>query len=146
MVNGRKKEAQNGLPTKMTLDEIAIQSGTSKTNLKRALSIERNLTDSMKELLDTGVISKTLSADVITALTPEEAGELIASPDTTKRITRRAMQKYINDMKDTSFDPSDYKQIKSDVKISHKDIKPFNDRLQISKEEAIPHKDSIARL
>lgn len=40
---------QNGL----TLDEIAKQLGTSKTNLKRALRIERNLTDSMKELLDT---------------------------------------------------------------------------------------------
>jgi len=39
----------------LTLDEIAKQLGTSKTNLKRALSIERNLTDSMKELLDTYV-------------------------------------------------------------------------------------------
>ena len=55
MGNGRKKEAQNGLPTKMTLDEIAIQLGTSKTNLKRALSIERNLTDSMKEPLAAAV-------------------------------------------------------------------------------------------
>lgn len=39
-----------------TLDEIAKQLGTSKTNLKRVLTIERNLTDSMKELLDTGEI------------------------------------------------------------------------------------------
>ena len=37
----------------MTLEEIAKQLGTSKTNLTRALRIERNLTDSMKELLDT---------------------------------------------------------------------------------------------
>jgi len=34
----------------LSLDEIAKQLGTSKTNLERALSIERNLTDSMKEL------------------------------------------------------------------------------------------------
>lgn len=53
--NGRKKECQNGTP-KLTLDEIAIQLGTSKTNLTRALSIERNLTDSIKELLYNGVI------------------------------------------------------------------------------------------
>ena len=58
----RKSNVQHGL---LSLDEIAKQLGTSKTNLKRALSIERNLTDSMKELLDTGVISKTLAADVI---------------------------------------------------------------------------------
>jgi len=30
--------------------------GTSKTNLTRALRIERNLTDSIKKLLDTGEI------------------------------------------------------------------------------------------
>lgn len=130
----------------MTLDEIAIQLGTSKTNLKRALSIERNLTDSMKELLDTGVISKTLAADVITALTPEEQEELISSLDTTKRITRREMEKYIKEMKETSFVPSDYEQIKSDLKISKKDIKNLNDRLQKAKEEAITLKKRIAIL
>lgn len=47
--NGHKKECQNGIP-KLTLEEIAKQLGTSKSNLQRALSIERNLTDSMKEL------------------------------------------------------------------------------------------------
>ena len=46
----------------MTLDEIAIQLGTSKTNLKRALSIEHNLIDSMKELLNTDMISEKLAA------------------------------------------------------------------------------------
>lgn len=45
----RKSKAQHGL---LNLDEIAHQLGISKTNLKRALSIKRNLTDSMKELLD----------------------------------------------------------------------------------------------
>ena len=35
----------------------------SKTSLKRALRIERNLTDSMKELLDTGEITKTFASD-----------------------------------------------------------------------------------
>lgn len=59
MGNGRKKECQLGAPTLLSLDEIASQLGTSKTNLKRALSIERNLTESMKQLLDDGVISKT---------------------------------------------------------------------------------------
>ena len=43
----------------LSLDEIASQLGTSKTNLKRALTIERNLTESIKQLLDDGIISKT---------------------------------------------------------------------------------------
>lgn len=69
--NGRKKECQNGIP-KLTLGEIASQLGTSKRELQRALSIERNLTDSMKELLDTGVIPKTFAADTITSLSEED--------------------------------------------------------------------------
>ena len=46
----RATECQLG--TRITLDEIAAQLGTTKRSLQRALSIERNLTDSMKELLD----------------------------------------------------------------------------------------------
>lgn len=52
----RATECQNG--TRLILEEIASQLGTSKRDLQRALSIERNLTDSMKELLDTGVFNK----------------------------------------------------------------------------------------
>ena len=47
--NGCEKDSQNG-NAKLSLEEIAKQLGTSKTNLKRVLTIERNLTDSMKEL------------------------------------------------------------------------------------------------
>lgn len=58
--NGRKKKDHNGLST---LDEIAKDLNMSTSNLKRALRIERNLTDSMKELLDTGEITKTFDSD-----------------------------------------------------------------------------------
>lgn len=59
---------QNGLSEKSTLDEIAKELNISTTNLKRALRIERNLTDSMKELLDTGEITKTFASDTIASL------------------------------------------------------------------------------
>lgn len=49
----------NGTTTKSTLDEIAKELNMSKRNLQRALRIERNLTDSMKKLLDKGEITKT---------------------------------------------------------------------------------------
>ena len=45
---------QNGTSEKSTLTEIAKELNMSVSNLKRALRIEHNLTDSMKELLDTG--------------------------------------------------------------------------------------------
>lgn len=62
MGNGRKKTCQNGTST---LDEIAKELNMSITNLKRALRIERNLTDSMKELLDTGEITKPFVSDYL---------------------------------------------------------------------------------
>lgn len=53
--NQYKQKDHNGLFAKATLDEIAKELNMSTTNLKRALRIERNLTDSMKELLDTNI-------------------------------------------------------------------------------------------
>ena len=44
--NGRKKKGYNGLSS---LNETAKELNMSTSNLKRALRIERNLTDSMKE-------------------------------------------------------------------------------------------------
>ena len=61
--NGRKQKDHNGLFAKATLDEIAKELNMSTTNLKRALRINRNHTDSMKELLDTGKITKTFASD-----------------------------------------------------------------------------------
>ena len=60
--NGGKKRVQNGL-SKFTLDEIAKELNMSKRNIQRELRIERNLTDSMKELLDNGEITKTFASD-----------------------------------------------------------------------------------
>ena len=100
--NGGNRKSEGQLGTlKLSLREIATQLGTSERNLKRALSIERNLTDSMKELLDTGIISKTLAADTIASLSPQEQEELISSLDTTKRITQKEMQKYIDEIKES---------------------------------------------
>lgn len=54
----RSSRCQDGT---LILDEIAKELNMSKRNLQRALRIERNLTDSMKELLDTGEITKTFA-------------------------------------------------------------------------------------
>ena len=127
----RSTEAQSGL--RLTLDEIAAQLGTSKTNLKRALSIERNLTDSMKELLDTGIISKTLAADTIASLSPQEQEELISSLDTTKRITQKEMQKYIDEihsLKANPPKPSDYDSTKRQLEDYKKDYSNLHSQFE----------------
>ncbi len=64
--NGRKKDSHSE-NAKLTLDQIAKELKMSKANLTRALSIERNLTEPMKKLLDEGIISKTVAADLISS-------------------------------------------------------------------------------
>ena len=93
------QDSHNGKAEKLTLDEIAKELNISKSNLTRALSIERNLTDSMKELLDTGVITKTLASDTITSLSEKEQEELISKLDVTQKYTQKQIQKYIDEMK-----------------------------------------------
>lgn len=70
--NGGDRQAQCQTGALLSLDEIAQELNMSKRNLQRALRIERNLTDSMKELLDTGVITKTLASDIISSLSEEQ--------------------------------------------------------------------------
>ena len=93
------QQCHNGIPEKLTLDEIAQELNISKRNLQRALSIERNLTDAMKELLDDGVVSKTLASDVITSLSEKEQEELISKLDATKKYTQKQVKKYIDEIK-----------------------------------------------
>lgn len=88
---------QNGTP-KLSLDEIASQLGTSKRNLQRALSIERNLTESMKQLLDDGVISKNIASDLIASLSKEEQEELISKLDVTRTYTQKQVQQYVEEI------------------------------------------------
>ena len=91
---------QNGAPSqKMSLAQIAQELGISKKNLERSLSIERNLTESMKELLDSGTIGKTLAADCIATMTPEEQEELISQLDVTKKYAKSQLQPYIDKIK-----------------------------------------------
>lgn len=127
------QRVHSGLSEKLTLDEIATQLGTSKTNLKRALSIERNLTDSMKELLDTGIISKTLAADTIASLSPQEQEELISSLDTTKRITQKEMQKYIDEIRSLKANPpkpADYDSTKRQLEDYKKDYSNLHSQFE----------------
>lgn len=92
------QDSQNEKAEKFTLDEIAKELNMSKANLTRALSIERNLTEPMKQLLDDGVISKTVASDVIASLSENEQEELISKLDVTQKYTQKQIQQYINEI------------------------------------------------
>lgn len=122
--NGGDRQAQCQSGTLLSLDEIAKELNMSKRNLQRALRIERNLTDSMKELLDSGEITKTFASDTIASLSEEEQEELISKLDVTKRITQSQMQKYIDEIRELRSNPPkpfDYDSTKRELQDYKKD-------------------------
>lgn len=139
--NGRKKDSHNENP-KLSLDEIAQQLGLSKSNLTRVLSIERNLTDSMKELLDTGVISKTLASDVIASLSEKEQEELISKLDVTQKYTQKQIQKCIDEMKENTSESNGENLLEkyNSLKKEKESLETLNETL----EEAKKLSDEIA--
>lgn len=115
----RKSEGQNDL---LKLSEIAKQLGISEKSLKRILSIERNLTESMKELLDTGTITRTLAADTIASLSEDEQEELLKRLDITQKITKREVQQYIDRIKQLNPIKKENDIYESTLKISKRRI------------------------
>ena len=78
----------------------------------------------MKQLLDDGVISKTIASDLITSLSEEEQEELISKLDVTKIYTQKQVQKYIDEIRELKSNPpkpSDYDSTKKELQDYKKD-------------------------
>ncbi|SHK41736.1 hypothetical protein [Desulforamulus aeronauticus] len=73
------KHGQRGdyLQSALTQQEIASQLGIPERTLRELLEIERKLTPEIKELLDTGIISKTSASKIWTKLSEQEQKELL---------------------------------------------------------------------
>lgn len=72
----------------------------------------------LEELLDTGIVTKTTALAIMKNLSLKEQEELITSMDTTKKITQREVQQYIDEiqaLKATSQKPADYDSTKKQL-------------------------------
>ena len=140
-LNGYKQHdnqwtCHNGTTTKISLDQIAAELSMSKRNLQRALSIERNLTEPMKKLLDEGIISKTIAADLISSLSEDEQEDLISSLDTTKKITQSQVQKYIDEIKQLENNNSKVKELETQISELKTEKNILEQKVKLNKEES----------
>ena len=132
----------------LTTAEIAAHLGTSERSLQRALRIEDKLTDSMKQILDEGVISQTVASDVIASLTPEEQEQLISSLPVTEKLTQKKVQEAIDKMKSNAPTP-DVKEIQvvpEDYEILKKDntkLKKDNEKLKNKTNEVVNLREEV---
>ena len=75
----------------------------------------------LEELIDTGVVTKTTALAIMKNLSPQEQEELISSLDTTKRITGKEVQKYIDELKQAQRETDEYRRSYKDIAKKYKD-------------------------
>lgn len=87
----------------------------------------------LEELMDTGIVTKSTALSMIRNLSEEEQESLIESLDTTKKITKREAEKYIEEiktLKENSQIPEDYESTKRELKGWKEDYKNLRNDFQ----------------
>ena len=118
----------------------------------------------LEELLDTGVVTKTTALAIIKELSEKEQEDLISSIDTTKKITQKQVQKYIDEIRQLKENPivqepddykdtkkqlqyykQDYSALKSDFDEKVKELQDLRKQLENIKnvEESDPYSEKI---
>ena len=87
----------------------------------------------LEELMDTGIVSKSTALSMIRNLSEQEQESLIESLDTTKKITKREVEKYIEEIKTLKENPQipeDYESTKRELKGWKEDYKNLRNDFQ----------------
>lgn len=156
---------QHSLPNSSvsTQSDLAAQMGISVDTLQN-YKILSEMIPELEELLDTGVVTKTTALAIIKELSEKEQEDLISSIDTTKKITQKQMQKYIDEIRQLKENPivqepddykdtkkqlqyykQDYSALKSDFDEKVKELQDLRKQLENIKnvEESDPYSEKI---
>lgn len=156
--NNQHNRTPNNSDFSKTQKQLASQMGMSVDTLENYKMLA-DMIPELDELVQTGIVMPTTALAMIKQLTDEDQLELISSLDTTKKITKNQMQKYIDEIKELKSNPPkpedydstkkeledykfDYKQLKSqfDEKVKElqdlrKQIETMNDNSPITQYE-----------
>jgi len=97
-----------------TQSELADSYGISHQTMNNYMRLANTIPE-LEDLIDTGIVTKDTALAMIRNLSDEEQLELISSLDTTKRITKKQMEKYIEEIKSLKENPpkpQDYESTK----------------------------------
>lgn len=115
--NNRIGEPNNSVDN-VTQSDLAAKLGMSVDTLQNYKMLA-DMIPELEELMDTGIVSKSTALSMIRNLSEEEQESLIESLDTTKKITKREAEKYIEEIKRLKKDPQipeDYESTKRELK------------------------------
>ena len=87
-----------------TQPELASDFGMDVRTLQNYKLLSEMIPE-LEDLFDTGIVTKTAALAMIKQLSPDEQLSLINSLDTTKRITQKEVQRYIDEIKQLKENP-----------------------------------------
>ena len=94
------EELSNNFKAPKTQEQLASDMGITVQTLQNYKMMSEMIPE-LEDLMDTGIVTKTTALAMMKSLSPQEQEELISSLDTTKRITQKEMQKYIDKVKES---------------------------------------------
>lgn len=116
----------------VTQSDLATQLGISVDTLQNYKMLA-DMIPELEELMDTGIVSKSTALSMIRNLSEQEQESLIESLDTTKKITKREVEKYIEEIKTLKENPQipeDYESTKRELKGWKEDYKNLRNDFQ----------------
>ena len=149
--NNRLGEPNNSADKKSQSD-LAAEFGISVDTLQNYKTLTEMIPE-LEDLVDTGIVTNTTALSLIRQLSPEEQEKLISSLDTTKRITQKEMQKYINRIKELETkepekiietvikQPADYDKLKKE----NSNYKEENSFLQSEYKKQVDKNDELKK-
>ena len=109
-------ETPNNSETLKTQEQLAKEMGISVDTLNNYKKLTEMIPE-LEELVDTGIAKPTTALAIMRNLSEDEQLEMISSLDTTKKITQKQVQQYINKIKELEsrepkiIDNTDYSSI-----------------------------------
>ena len=123
-----------------TQEQLASDMGITVKTLQN-YKLMAEMIPELEELIETGIVTKTTALAMMKNLSSQEQEELISSLDTTKRITQKEMQKYIDEIRSLKANPpkpSDYDPTKWKLAYYKKDYSnlhsQFEDKIKETQE------------
>ena len=110
--------------------ELAESYGITKQTMNNYMRMA-DMIPELEDLVDTGIVTKDTALAMIRNLSSNEQRELISSMDITKKITKKEMKKYIDEiklLKKENKELKDYTSSSATVKIYN--LKTENERLE----------------
>lgn len=88
----------------ITQSDLASQLGISVDTLQN-YKLLSDMIPELEELMDTGIVTKTTALAMMRNLSENEQEDLISKLDTTKKITQRKVQKYVDEIRNLKEHP-----------------------------------------